>query len=94
MDKKNQPNRNVYSLESMHELPICTVIRIDQMSPSKRITFESDSQNAGFYREFYNCKFDSFFVEVNEAGDEYTQVWGMMGVVPSDDNCITKIFKA
>lgn len=37
-------------------------------------------------------KYDSFFVKLNDAGDDYEEVWGMEGIVPNMDKAVDKVF--
>lgn len=59
----------------------------------KHLTFVSDSQDVKFLCEYFGhiaSGYESFFVEVGEG--DYLQVWGMMGIVPSFDKYVTKVF--
>lgn len=54
--------------------------------------FVSDSQDARAVKEHVGAlaeDYDSFFVKVGDG--EYTEVWGMCGIVPRLSNLVTRI---
>lgn len=88
-------NRGKYTLESMAQLAVNTVIQVSQMSQSKAIQFLSDSQDTESVRECIPLamrnKHESYFVVLDESGCDYAQIWGMAGIVPLLEKSITKI---
>lgn len=100
-----QPNRGKYSLESLRLLPVGSIIQVNQLPDSNRLEFASDSQDVESVREYIPVavlysnddeenpivyqKYDSYFVEVQEG--DYTQIWGMIGIVPYITKSLVKI---
>ena len=53
-----------------------------------KLQFVSDSQDVDPIREFAP-EYDSFFVDI--ADGEYTEVWGMYGVIPWNEKQVYRV---
>lgn len=79
------------TVESMRDMSRGTLLSVDSVPSDERLQFVSDSQDVDFLRNFYPIawNFDSFYVEISDG--DYTQVWGMMGIIPALDKTLTKV---
>jgi hypothetical protein len=61
--------------------------------------FVSDSQDVEAVKEYVGDdpqipldKYNSFFIRLNDAGDDYEEVWGMVGIVPNMDKPVERVY--
>lgn len=86
-------NRNKYSLDSLRQLPTGTIIQVNQLTDSHKIEFVSNSQDVAAVEDYTPVEthnlYDSYFAEVQDG--DYTQIWGMSGIVPYLTKSLVKI---
>ena len=65
---------------------------VSELDP--KLAFVSDSQDVAAIRDHCGLtltdnQFDSFFVDI--ADGDYTEVWGMFGIVPRNDKNVYRV---
>jgi len=78
--------------EGWHDGSNVEVSIVAALGERDELTFVSDSQDAESVREHVGAPangYDSFFVRV--AGGDYSEVWGMAGIVPYRSKLVTRL---
>ena len=87
-------NRDKMTLITMRIAPVGTISQVRNIPESRRIRFAWNVEDVTPIKNDYTnaSGFDCFFYELNRKGDNFCQIWGMVGSFAGDCKAITKIF--
>jgi hypothetical protein len=86
-------NRDVASLETMRTAKVGTICQIRNLSRSHKLRFAWNADDVTPIKNDYAqaSAYDCFYYELNPKGDNYCQIWGLVGQIATDNKQVTKI---